>query len=178
MTTVQREIKQTRPFVDTPAEAVVALMRTADLVRRMLTAVIDPWDVTLQQYNVLRILRGAGEKGLPTLDIADRMVEETPGITRLIDRLEAKELVRRDRCPTDRRQVFCVITKKGLKLLAGIDEPLRTASDAAFEELPSGQIDVLIRLLDRARESLRESINTQRALNEEQRSSAANTNVK
>ncbi|MFP5247340.1 MAG: MarR family winged helix-turn-helix transcriptional regulator, partial [Thermoanaerobaculia bacterium] len=116
--TLRDELKQTRPFVTRTQEAALALLRTADLVRRSIGAVVEPEGITMQQYNVLRILRGAGEKGLPTLEIAERMVEQTPGITRLIDRLETKQLVGRERCPTDRRQVFCRITKEGLALLA------------------------------------------------------------
>src|ERR687897_938950 len=94
---LQKEIRQTRPFQSRGQEAVLALMRTTDLARRVIGKVLEPYDVTAQQYNVLRILRGAGEAGLPTLDIADRMIEQAPGITRLIDRLEAKGLVRRER---------------------------------------------------------------------------------
>jgi DNA-binding MarR family transcriptional regulator len=118
---LQRELKQQRPFAAPTQEAAVALMRTADLMRRALSAVVEPLDVTIQQYNVLRILRGAGERGLPTLEIAERMIEQAPGITRLIDRLEAKQLVARERCDTDRRQVFCRITGEGLELLAQLD---------------------------------------------------------
>src|SRR5438128_7791686 len=114
---VQEEIRQRRPFPSVAQEAVVALMRTADLVRRHATALLEPHGLTLQQYNVLRILRGAGADGLPTLEIADRMIEQTPGITRLLDRLEAKELVRRQRCPKDRRQHLCWITPKALAIL-------------------------------------------------------------
>src|SRR3954469_19439406 len=121
MTSIQHELKQTRPFASKGEEAGVALMRTADLLRRHVAVVLAPFDITEQQYNVLRILRGAGEKGLPTLDIAERMIEETPGITRLIDRLESKKLVARKRCATDRRQVFCLITRPGLDLLARLD---------------------------------------------------------
>src|SRR5215470_7514740 len=106
-------------------------MRTADLVRRHATALIEPQGITLQQYNVLRILRGAGADGLPTLEVADRMIEQTPGVTRLLDRLEAKQLVRRQRCPKDRRQHLCWITPKGLALLRKLDAPgLKTADDA------------------------------------------------
>src|SRR6478752_1983616 len=91
---LQEEIRQTRPFSSPSEEAAVALVRTADLLRRALTAVVDPHDITLQQYNVLRILRGAGVDGLPTLEIASRMVEHAPGVTRLLDRLQGKGLVR------------------------------------------------------------------------------------
>src|SRR3954466_7364516 len=97
-THIAQEIKQTRPFRTQREEASVALLRTADLLRRMIGTVVEPRGITAQQYNVLRILRGAGDDGLPTLDIAERMIEQTPGITRLMDRLEAKKLVVRKRC--------------------------------------------------------------------------------
>src|SRR5258706_12493191 len=91
--TIIEELKQTKPFPSKRQEAAVALLRTADVIRRLFGAVVEPKGITVQQYNVLRILRGAGEPGLPTLDIAERMIETTPGITRLIDRLETKKLV-------------------------------------------------------------------------------------
>ena len=71
---VRHEIKQTKPFRSRRQEGAVALLRTADRLRRTLTAVVERRGITLQQYNVLRILRGAGEEGLPTLEIAERMV--------------------------------------------------------------------------------------------------------
>src|SRR5262249_14855885 len=94
---IERELKQSRPFPTRGQEAAVGLMRTADLLRRLLEQALEPSGVTAQQYNVLRILRGARPESLPTLEIAERMIERTPGITRLLDRLEAKKLVRRDR---------------------------------------------------------------------------------
>jgi DNA-binding MarR family transcriptional regulator len=128
-------------------DAAVSLMRTADLVRRSVTGVLEPHDITTQQYNVLRILRGAGADGLPTLEIAQRMIEQTPGITRLIDRLEIKKLVQRERCPTDRRQVFCRITRDGLSLLTRLDEPVRDAEQLALSALDSAQLRQLVELL-------------------------------
>ena len=137
--------------MDTPA---VALMRTSDLIRRAVAAVIETRGITLQQYNVLRILRGAGSDGLPTLEIAERMIEQTPGITRLLDRLEAKKLVRRERCPTDRRQVTCRITDAGLALLATLDAPVAEAERVALSGLSPLQLEQLILLLDRTRNGL------------------------
>ena len=150
---ILKEIKQSRPFPSAAQEAAVALLRTADIVNRLVDSVIERHGITGQQYNVLRILRGAGETGLPTLEIAERMIEQTPGITRLIDRLEAKKLVSRERCPTDRRQVFCRITAAGLALLAELDEPVRALSDEALRNLSKKDIAQLIELLDRTRES-------------------------
>ncbi len=156
---ILKEIKQTRPFPSPSQEATVALLRTADMVNRLVDAVIGRQGITGQQYNVLRILRGAGEKGLPTLEIAERMIEQTPGITRLIDRLERKKLVARERCATDRRQVFCRITPAGLALLARLDEPVRAAGDRALHHLGKKDIAQLIELLDRTREGINATLN-------------------
>ena len=128
-TPLQREIRQRRPFPSVAQEGVVSVMRTADLLRRRVAAFLEPFGITVQQFNVLRILRGGGPDGLPTLEVGARMVEETPGITRLLDRLESKGLVRRQRCPKDRRQHLCWITQQGLDLLASLDGPIVKHSD-------------------------------------------------
>ncbi len=145
------ELKQTRPFRSRRQEGVLALLRTADVVRRTVSAVIEPSGITLQQYNVLRILRGAGPEGLPTLEIASRMIESSPGITRLLDRLEEKKLVARVRCPKDRRQVLCTATPEALRLLATLDAPVHEADDGALRILSDRQTDLLIALLDAIR---------------------------
>ena len=151
---MKRLVEERRPqtIVHTPAQqAVVALMRTTDRARRQLAMVVEPQGITLQQYNVLRILRGGGEEGVPTLEVAARMIEQTPGITRLLDRLEAKGLVKRERCRHDRRQHLCWITAEGLKLLERLDAPVLAASDAALKSLDPGDRLALIRLLDAIR---------------------------
>ena len=93
-------------------------MRTAAVARRPLVKVVEAVGLSLAQYNVLRILRGAGAAGLPTLAIRERMVEDAAGITRLIDKLEAAGHVTRERATPDRRLVLCRITKDGLDLLS------------------------------------------------------------
>lgn len=151
MGAIQQEIRQRRPFSSTAEEAIVGLLRTSDLVRRHIATVVEPHGVTLQQFNVLRILRGAAADGLPTLEVADRMIEQTPGVTRLLDRLEAKELVRRQRCPKDRRQHLCWITAKGLALLQKIDGVAPAAADHMLKGLNAGDREKFIRLLDAIR---------------------------
>lgn len=148
---IQDEIKQRKPFASPTAEAVVALARTSDLARRQLTAVVGARGVTLQQYNVLRILRGAGGEGLPTLEIAGRMIEQAPGVTRLLDRLEAKKLVRRERCEQDRRQVLCWVTPAGLEVLAPLDGPVLEAGQRFMAPLGARDLATFVRLLDRLR---------------------------
>jgi len=153
---VQEEIRQSRPFSSSSEEAVVALARTADLMRRSLTRVVGPHGITLQQYNVLRILRGAGGDGLPTLEIASRMVERAPGVTRLLDRLEAKTFVRRHRGPRDRRQILCWITPPGLALLEELDGPMRDGARAFMAPLGPRDLPTFIRLLDGLRAGARD----------------------
>ena len=132
-------------------QAAVGLLRTADAVRRHFAHVIEPHGITFQQYNVLRILRGAGTQGLPTLTVGERMIEQTPGVTRLVDRLEKKKLVVRVPCPKDRRRVYCQITSEGLGLLAELDEPINVADVQAVSALRPTDLDVLIEMLDRVR---------------------------
>lgn len=131
---------------------VVALLRTVDGVRRFLARVVEPRGITLQQFNVLRILRGAeraGEaEGLPTLELADRMVERAPGITRLLDRLERKRLVERRRCPQDRRQVLCRIAPGGLELLERLERPMAEADVDCLRALDDRQLRSLLTLLE------------------------------
>jgi DNA-binding MarR family transcriptional regulator len=133
--------------------AVVAMLRATAHVRRFGARVFEQYGATSQQYNVLRILRGAGPGGLPTLDIAERMIDHMPGITRLLDRLEVKKLVRRERPSDDRRQVLCHVTKAGLDLLNKLDAPLKNVASQALQTLNDSELDELVRLLERVRDN-------------------------
>ena len=98
-----------------------------------------------------RILRGAGPEGIPTLAIGERLIEETPGMTRLLDRLEAKSLVRRERCPEDRRQVTCRITPAGRKLLTQLDPVVNATGAEVLGGATEPDVAALIPILDRIR---------------------------
>jgi MarR family transcriptional regulator, organic hydroperoxide resistance regulator len=148
---IGEEIKQIRPFHSAAHEAVVSVLRTAALLQRQIALVVERGGVTIQQYNVLRILRGAGESGLPTLAIRDRMIEEAAGITRLLDKLESAGYVVRERSTPDRRQVLCHITATGLTLLAGLDEPVDAVNDAAVSTLDKAEQAKLAELLGAVR---------------------------
>lgn len=148
---VGEEIKQSRPFRSRSQEAYLALLRTADESRRHATRALEAAGITLQQYNVLRILRGAGDQGLPTLSVAERMVERTPGVTRLIDRMERKGLVLRERCTEDRRRVWCRITPGGLELLVQLDGPIQDVDEAPAAVLDDQELVQFIEYLDRLR---------------------------
>jgi len=148
---IREEIQQSKPFRSRSQEAYVALLRTADDSRRYISDVLEPAGVTLQQYNVLRILRGAGKEGVATLAIAERMLERTPGVTRLIDRMERKGWVERSRCTEDRRRVWCKITESGLSLLETLDRPVSDVDDAYGDVLDEDELATLVGFLDRLR---------------------------
>jgi len=155
-TTIREEIKQGRPFRSKAHEAYVTLLRTTDDSKRFVSQVLEPEGVTLQQYNVLRILRGAGSDGLPTLSVAERMVERTPGVTRLIDRMERKGWVRRQRCTEDRRRVWCKITDDGLDLLGRLDAPIDQVDHILSGALDDRELDAFVEYMNRVRAHLRE----------------------
>jgi DNA-binding MarR family transcriptional regulator len=148
------EIQQSKPFRSRSQEAHLALLRTADDSKRYISSVLEPGGVTLQQYNVLRILRGAGDAGLPTLAVGERMLERTPGVTRLIDRMERKGWVERTRCTEDRRRVWCKITDSGLAVLDQLEEPVAESDKVFFEVFANDELDTLIEYLDRFRAHL------------------------
>jgi len=135
------------------SRAIVALCGSADRVKGFVGALVERHGITGQQYNVLRILRGAEPEGLPTLAIVERMIERAPGITRMIDRLEAKGLVARERRGADRRCVHCRITAAGLDLLGVLDRPVDAADRAAFGALNERELSQLTTLLERVRDA-------------------------
>lgn len=156
-TSIADEIKQNKPFRSKSHEAYIALLRTADDSKRFVTEVLEPSGVTLQQYNVLRILRGVADEGLPTLSVAERMIERTPGVTRLIDRMERKGWVTRKRCTEDRRRVWCTISSRGLALLEELDAPINDVDGALQDALDDTELEALVDYLDRIRARLNAS---------------------
>jgi DNA-binding MarR family transcriptional regulator len=149
--TLRDEIKQTRPFRSSAEEVVVSILRTAAVVQRHLAQVVETHGITIQQYNVLRILRGAGEAGLPTLAIRDRMVEEAAGITRLLDKLEVAGHVVRERSTPDRRQVLCHLTPKGASVVQALDGPMDDATQLCGSHLEDAEREQLVELLGAVR---------------------------
>lgn len=148
---ILKELKQQKPFRSLSQEAVVGLLRTADILRRGYYAVVQEGNLSPQQYNVLRILRGAGPEGLPTLEIAERLLEKSPGITRFVDQLERLGFLERRRNSSDRRQVFCVINPKGLELINQMDEPVDAWDHGSLSMLSQKELKALIATLDKIR---------------------------
>ncbi len=151
---IQAEIGQRAPFRSAAQEAAVALLRTASMVARAVARVVEPSGLSLAQYNALRIVRGAGPGGIPTLAIRDRMIEEGTTITRLLDKLERAGLVRRERVAPDRRQVLCYATAAGARLLHRLDRLVDERDAATMAALDERQVEQLIGLLDAVRRGL------------------------
>ena len=148
---VQSEIRQSRPFRSKKQEATIALLRTASVVSRALSRVVEPWALSLAQYNALRIIRGAGAGGIATLAIRERMIEEGTTITRILDKLEQSGYIRRERALPDRRQVMCEVTTEGRRLLDKIDPIVDAADEEAMTSLGARELSQFIDALDAVR---------------------------
>jgi DNA-binding MarR family transcriptional regulator len=144
-------LRRTRPFRSPAHEGTILLIRTADSLLKSLSQVVEPHGITLKQFNVLRILRGAGAEGIPTLAIGERMIERSPGVTRLMDRLEKDGWALRERGCEDRRQVMARITPKGNALLEALDPKVAAAEEAAFSVLETDRQRDLVALLEQVR---------------------------
>ncbi|HEX4642369.1 MAG TPA: MarR family transcriptional regulator [Candidatus Acidoferrales bacterium] len=134
------------------ARVFVSLLRTADLLSRDAEALLKPFSVSATQYNILRILRGAGPDGLACREIGCRLISRDPDITRLLDRMESRKLIVRAREAQDRRVVKTRIAEEGLRLLAELDQPVRETHRRQFRRFTAKELRALLDLLDRTRE--------------------------
>jgi DNA-binding MarR family transcriptional regulator len=150
---LREEIKQSRPFRSTEQEAFLNLQRTADVLMARMAEVLKAQGVSPTQYNVLRILRGAGADGLPCGAVAERMITRDPDITRLLDRLEKQGLLTRGRDVRDRRVVMARISEKGLSVVDVLDEPVARELKRQLGHLGKQKLDELTELLEQIREA-------------------------
>jgi len=127
--TLREQIKQTVPFEDATQEAMLNLFVAAAHVRRRVEAVCQDHGLQFSHHNVLRILRGVHPDGHPRCEIMDRMLDPSPDVTRLMDKLVDRGLVRRSRSEEDRRMTIHTITDKGLRLLDEIDPDIRKVQE-------------------------------------------------
>jgi len=151
MALIEQELAQTRPIDDPRQVAILSLMKSTSLVQRELEATARDAGITLQQYHVLRILKSAGDKGLPVLDIAEQMIEDSPNVTRLVDRLAAKGLAERQRIDTDRRVVRARLTPSGEALLDRLTAPMQHLRHSLCGSLTHAEMEHLNRLLEKMR---------------------------
>ena len=148
---LKHEIKQEAPFASLEEEAFLNLLRTSSRLEHGLAEAMKAHGLTLTQYNVLRILRGAGKEGLCRNEVQERMLTPVPDVTRLLDRLEEAGFVGRSRDSNDRRFVIARITEDGLDLLGRLDEPVVDQLDQRLGHLSKSELNSLIGLLEKAR---------------------------
>ncbi len=140
-----------RRFDSLEQEAYLNLWRSYDRLRAEEDRLFDSVDLTAQQYNALRLLRGKHPASLPTLALAERLVSRAPDITRMLDKLEHRKLVRRERPAENRRVVAVRVTDAGLKLLQNLDEPVRRCHARQLGHLSQARLRQLVALLEQAR---------------------------
>lgn len=148
-----REIQQAKPFASLEEEAFLNLGRTYESLVEKVTGLLKLYQLTATQYNMLRILRGAGPAGLTCSQATERMLSPDPDVTRLLDRMEARGLIERERSREDRRVVVTRITEHGLALAAQIDRPLTELLAGLLGRLGKNRLKELIEMLETLRES-------------------------
>lgn len=151
MSGLRGEIRQTRPFASREQEAHLGIARTAAVLDHAVAEALRPYGLTPTQYNVLRILRGAGEEGLCRGAVRERMVARVPDTTRLLDRMEEAGLIQRSRDAEDRRFVTTRIADAGMRLLERLDTPIEELHRRHFANLSPCELDELSRLLELVR---------------------------
>jgi DNA-binding MarR family transcriptional regulator len=145
------EIRQTKPFTSAEQEAFLSLGRTWAVLEHAFAEALRPYGITPTQYNVLRILRGAGETGLCRTEVMQRLISKVPDTTRLLDRMEAAGLIERERSDRDRRFVTTRVTAAGLSLLAELDDPVKELHRLHLGVLDRTELRTLIASLERVR---------------------------
>jgi DNA-binding MarR family transcriptional regulator len=152
MRRLRRLIKQRKPFQSLQQEVFLEVLRTGHALVQDLVDLLKPFGLTQPQYNVLRILRGAGSAGLPTGEVGERMVaSREPDVTRLLVRMERAGLVRRQRRPHNRRIVTASITGAGRRVLNALDQPVREMHATQLKHMTRRELEQLATLLERAR---------------------------
>jgi DNA-binding MarR family transcriptional regulator len=146
------EIKQKKPFGSLEEEAILNIHRAASVLDQAVGEALKPYGLSPTQYNVLRILRGAGSVGLACQEIAERLVTRDPDITRLLDRLEGRKLIERARSREDRRVVVVRLAEAGARLLASMDSSIESLPKRVLGHLGARRLRLLIDLLELARQ--------------------------
>ena len=149
---LKEEIRQTKPFSGLEHEALLNLQRTAGQIFHHSQQMLKGYGLTGPQYNVLRILRGAGTGGLSCAEVGERMLTPDPDITRLLERLSRQGLIERRRDLRDRRVRFSRITAEGIRLLKELDPVVDRAAKSSLGHMSSQRLEALIDLLEEARQ--------------------------
>jgi DNA-binding MarR family transcriptional regulator len=152
-TSLRAELQQKKPFSSLEQEATLSIARTEAALREPMEELLKKSEVSLAQYNVLRILRGAGPEGLTRNEIRDRLINRMPDVTRLLDRMEEAGWVSRAREMEDRRCVATHLTRSGRTLVDSLDGPVQEEHERRLGHMTKTQLRTLIELLALAREN-------------------------
>ncbi len=150
---LHQQLKKQKPFDSPQQEAMLSILRTSDLLENRLARLLRQHDLTPSQYNALRILRGAG-KPLPCLEVANRMIQVAPAITRVIDQLVARALIEKHQSPEDRRVFLVGLTTRSRRLLKKLDSPIQNLHQSLLGHLSRTDLKRLIQLLESARQGI------------------------
>ena len=148
---LEDEIRQTRPFDSDAQAAHLGIARTAAVLEHAVEAALRPHGITGTQYNVLRILRGAGTEGLCRREVTERMIRPVPDATRLLDRMEAAGLIERERSGEDRRFVSARLTAHGRDMVDRLDAPIRELHERHFGAIAPDALRAVVDVLARVR---------------------------
>lgn len=149
---LRAELRQRKPFASLEQEAYLSVKRTEAALREHFDQVLKPYGISVTQYNVLRILRGAGQAGLCRNEIRDRLIDRMPDVTRLLDRMEETGWITRTRSREDRRQVSTELTKTGKELVDSLDGPVAAEHERRLGHMTKTQLRALIELLSVVRQ--------------------------
>lgn len=149
---IELEINQKKPFKDVYQKIGINVLFTASWLGKRQTAILKPFDLTIQQFNILRILRGMSGKPATIKLLTERMIDKMSNASRLVEKLLKKGLVKREECKEDRRRVDIFITEEGLLVLAKASEVLESQLTAEMKTLTEEEAELLSTLLDKMRE--------------------------
>ena len=150
MAKLKDELKKRDPFASVTQEAMLGILRTSDLLENRIARVLRPFKLTPAQYNVLRILRGEG-KPLPTQEVAGRMIQVAPAITRLTENLRSRGLIAKRQSESDARVYLLKVTEPGESLLDQLDDPISTMHESLLGSVPPTKLRQLNAVLENIR---------------------------
>lgn len=150
---LREQLKKKGPFESLEQEAMLGILRTSDLLENRLARLLREFELTPSQYNVLRIMRGEGQP-MPCLEVADRMIQVAPAITRVIDQLLARGWIAKQQSAEDRRVFLVSLTAEGLRLVGQLDRPIQRLHVALLGGVPKAELQKLNQILELARQSI------------------------
>ena len=150
---LRQQLKKKGPFDSLEQEAMLSILRTSDLLENRLARLLREYDLTPSQYNAMRIMRGEGEP-MPCLEVAQRMIQVAPAITRVVDQLVGRGLITKQQSSEDRRVFLVELTASGTRLLKKLDEPIQSLHQSLLGHVSKSDLKMLNGILEIAREGI------------------------